>query len=189
MNDPTCEFREKLLQAEQATPALKEKYSKEIQTMLEKKITGLGRFISLAAAISGLAFTVLFGALAIFSPVDFPLLARLGFGAGALFGIGWFILGIRIFSRGSLNLKTDTGIYAGLAWGISLIIVITCMVSAPDNLVGLRSILCGLVFLVMGAMFVIRHVVEISELKTREKLLEIEYRLAELTESLKLEKK
>ena len=46
-------------------------------------------------------------------------------------------------------------------------------------------ILCGLVFLVMGAMFLIRHVVELSELKTREKLLEIECRLAELAESLK----
>jgi hypothetical protein len=39
----------------------------------------------------------------------------------------------------------------------------------------------------MGAVFLIRHVIEQSELKTREKLLEIEYRLAELTESIKPE--
>ena len=46
-------------------------------------------------------------------------------------------------------------------------------------------ILCGLVFLVMGLGFLMRHVIELSELKTRERLLEIEYRLAELAEIVK----
>ena len=62
------------------------------------------------------------------------------------------------------------------------------MISAPENVVGLRMILSGLVFLVMGAVFLIRHVVEQSELKTREKLLEIEYRLAELADRIQLER-
>ena len=43
----------------------------------------------------------------------------------------------------------------------------------------------ALVVLVVGAVFLIRHVIEQSELKTREKLLEIEYRLAELAETAK----
>ncbi len=59
------------------------------------------------------------------------------------------------------------------------------MVIAPNSIVGLRMIICGLVFLVVGAVFLIRHVIEQSELKTREKLLEIEYRLAELAETAK----
>jgi len=45
-------------------------------------------------------------------------------------------------------------------------------------------ILGGLVFLVMGLAFLMRHFIEQSELKTRERLLEIEYRLAELAERI-----
>jgi len=41
----------------------------------------------------------------------------------------------------------------------------------------LSCLACGVVL--------IRHVIEQSELKTREKLLEVEYRLAELTETVK----
>lgn len=40
----------------------------------------------------------------------------------------------------------------------------------------------GVVFLVIGVAFLIRHVMEQSELRTQEKLLEIDYRLAELAE-------
>lgn len=37
------EFRERLLSIEQATPALKEHYQKEVQAMFEKQLTGVRR--------------------------------------------------------------------------------------------------------------------------------------------------
>jgi hypothetical protein len=132
----------------------------------------------------GAGFAVLFGTLAVVAPADFPWWGRLGFGAGALFGVGWAVLGIRVFGRGSLDLKFDAAAYAGMSWGLPVVIVTLAMVSAPDDLIGLRMILCALVFLVGGAVFLLRHVIELSELKTREKLLAIEYRLAELAERL-----
>ena len=132
----------------------------------------------------GVGFTGLFGTLAVVAPAGFPWWGRLIFAAGALFGIGWAILAIRIFRRGSLNLKTDTGAATGMAWGLPILMLTVSMVYAPDSIMGLRMIVCGLVFLVMGAAFLMRHVVELSELKTREKLLEIEYRLAELSEAV-----
>ena len=46
----------------------------------------------------------------------------------------------------------------------------------------------GLVFLVMAAMFLLRNIIEQSELMATEKLLEIEYRLAELTEAVKTQR-
>jgi hypothetical protein len=49
-------------------------------------------------------------------------------------------------------------------------------------------IITGLAFLVMGAVFVLRWLIMRSELATREKLLEIEYRLAELAELAKAAK-
>jgi MFS family permease len=169
------------------TPALKEQYDKEIQIMLERSLTGVRRWVWLGTAIGGAVFAILFGALAIFMPVEFPLMGRIGFAAGALFGIGWAVLGARVFRRGSLNLKIDTGAAAGMSWGLPVILLTVFMVSAPDSIAGLRMIVSGLAFLVMGAAFLIRHVIEQSELKTREKLLEIEYRLAELMEGSKPE--
>jgi hypothetical protein len=181
-------FRDGLLKAEQTTPSLKQKYEREMQNMLEKKLAGIRRSVWLAQAIAGLAFAVLFGTLAVMLPTGFPWPGRLGLAGGALFGIGWSILGIRVFQRGSLNLKIDTGAAASLSWCLPVFLVTIFMVWAPDSIAGLRMILSGLVFLVLGAVFLIRHVIERSELNAREKLLEIEYRLAELTESLKTDR-
>ena len=188
MNEANRVFRERLLDAEQVTPALKERYHKELQAMLEKKLSGFRRWVWLGSAIMGLGFAVLFGTLAVVEPAEFPPWGRLGFAAGALFGIGWLLLGLKVVWRGSLDLKFDTAAANGMAWGLAVVMVTLAMVFAPENTVGLRMILSGLVFLVMGALFVIRHVIEQSELKTREKLLEIEYRLAELTDGMKPER-
>jgi hypothetical protein len=110
----------------------------------------------------------------------FPMSGRIGFAAGALFGIGWAILAIKIFRRGSLDLKKDTWAGTGLMWVFVVFMATWCMVTAPNTIVGLRMLICSLVFLVMGVGFLLRYVIEQSELKTREKLLEIECRLAEL---------
>lgn len=48
----------------------------------------------------------------------------------------------------------------------------------------IRMLVSLLFFLVMAALFMVRAFVQRSELNTREKLLEIEYRLAELAEKI-----
>ncbi len=179
------DFRERLLKVEPMTPALKERYEQEIHAMLEKQLTGVRRWVWLGSAILGLGFLALFGTLAVITPAEFPVYGRVGFVLGALFGIGWAILGIKVFRRGSLDLKLDTRAATGLTWGFVVIMVTLFMVWAPDSIMGLRMIVSALVFLVMGVAFLLRHVIEQAELKTREKLLEIEYRLAELAETMK----
>ncbi len=182
MNSIPNDFRERLIRCEPVTPAYRQKYEKEMRAMLEKQLTGVRRWVWGLAALMGVGFALLFGTLAVIAPAEFPLWGRLGFAAGALFGVGWAALGIRVFRRGSIDLKFDTAAYAGMAWGLPVFMVTLFMVAAPEDIIGLRMILCGLVFLVMGVAFLLRHVIELSELKTREKLLEIEYRLAELAE-------
>lgn len=188
MNKANRAFRERLLDAEQVTPALKDRYHRELQTMFEKRLSGVRRWIWLGSAVMGWAFAVLFGTLAVVLPAEFPWPGRLIFAGGALFGVGWGLLGLKVFWRGSLDLKSDAWAASGMAWAFPVLLVTVAMVSAPDNVVGLRMILSGLVFLVVGAVFLIRYVVEQSELKTREKLLELEYRMAELADSLKSER-
>jgi hypothetical protein len=186
MNPTHDGLRERLLKMEQVTPSLKQRYEREIQDMLEKKLTGVRLWAWLVSAIAGLAFAVLFSTLAVMMPTGFPWPGRLGFAGSALFGIGWAILGIRVFRNGSLDLKIDTGAAAGMSWVLPVFLVTLFMVWAPDSITGLRMIVSSLAFLIMGAVFLIRHVIEQSELNAREKLLEIEYRLAELTEAMKL---
>ena len=156
--------------------------------MLEKQLTGVGRWVWLVAAVGGVALAIFFGVLAWRMPANFPLLGRVGLIGGIVFCIGWVVLGIRIFRRGSLNLRTDTSLINGMAWVWSVFLVTIFMVGAPDSIMGLRMILSGLVFLVGGAVFLITHIVQQAELRSREKLLEIEFRLAELAEALKAQR-
>ena len=178
-------FRKRLLELEQPTPALRERHEREMQAMFDQPLTGIRRWSWLGAAVMGTVFALLFGTLAIVAPAEFPWYGRVVFAAGALFGIGWAIVGTRVFARGRLNLKADTATAAGMTWGLPVIVVTVALVWAPQDIAGVRMILFGLVFLVMGGAFLIRHVVEQSELKTRERLLEIEYRLAELAEAIR----
>ena len=185
MPEANHSFRDRLLELEPVTPELKDRYEKEIQAMFNKPLTGVRRWSWLVAAVGSAGLAVVFGAAALLAPSEFPVYARITFVIGVLFAIAWAVLGLRVFKRGSINLKTDAAMYYGMAWGLPVIMVTLFMMFAPNDLVGLRMITCGIVFLIMGAAFLLRGVVERSELQTREKLLEIEYRLAEIEELVK----
>ena len=77
---------------------------------------------------------------------------------------------------------------AGMAWTIVLATLILFMLIADDltdPTRGLRMITYGLVFLIMAAVFMVKNWIEQAELKVREKLLELEYQLAEVSEGLR----
>ena len=185
MNDS---FRERLLRLEQVTPALKERYDKEVQAMLENRITGTGRWALLGGTVMNVVIAVLLVTLAIIPPAGVPLFARIPVAVAALFSVGFAILGLRVFRRGSWDLKFDTAVCIGMVWVFAVLMVIMFSVMsllAPDRIAGLWMMIFGLVVLVVGAVFLIRHGIAQSELRTREKLLEIEYLLAELAETAK----
>ena len=165
MNEANRGFRQQLLAAEQVTPALEEHYHKELQAMFDKKLSGTRRWVWLGSTILGLAFAVGFGTLAVVVPAEFPWWGRLTFAAGAASESGGLCLASRSSGEARSILKFDTAAANGMTWGLVVLMVTVCMVFAPENTVGLRMILSGLVFLVMGAVFLIRHVVEQSELR------------------------
>ena len=183
-------LRERLLelQLEQMPPALRERYDQEVRAMLEKRMTGTDRKVWLGGTVMSAVFAVLLGTFAIIVPPGVPLPARIPVAVGALFSVGFAILGVRVLRRGSIDLKFDTSVCIRMVWGFAVLTAIMFAVMSllvPDRIVGLWMMIFGLVVLVVGAVFLIRHVIEQSELKTREKLLEIEYRLAELAETAK----
>jgi len=185
MNESGKSFRDQLLKAEHPDPTYREKYEKEVRAMLEQKLTGGKRLAYIATAAMGIGFALLFGTLAIILPKGFPIWGRFIFATGAIFGLAWAVLAGGIVRKGVIKLKTDPKAMAGLSWGLCVIVTTVLMVSQrkfPDPITGVSALVTGLIFLVMAAVFMIFNRIDQVGLKTQEKLLEIEYRLAELAE-------
>jgi len=187
MNNARKEFRDRLVAMEQITPSLEERYQKETKAMFEKKLTRPMNLAWIGAGILGIGFVVLFGAAAVMAPREFPMLGRLMFVAGAVFGLAWAALAAVIVRRGSINLKSDGKAAAGMTWCfLVLLTTVTLLLASkhPNRIVGVHMICGVLPFLIMGTVFMIQYRIQEAELKTREKLLEIELRIAELAEKL-----
>lgn len=187
VNESPNSFRDRLLQAEQVSPAHKEKYDKEVREMLEQKLTGARRLAYIGSAAIGIGFALLFGTLAIIVPKGFPIAGRFIFAMGAIFGLAWAVFAGGIVRKGVINLKTDPTAMAGMSWGLCVIVVTVLMLAQrdfPDPITGVSALVIGLIFLVMAAVFMIFNRIDQAGLKTREKLLEIEYRLADLAEEM-----
>lgn len=180
-------FSDRLVSAERMTPAFRDRYEMEVKAMLEKKLTRPQRVGYALSALMGVAFLVVFGALAILTGRELPAWARALFGVGSVFGLVWAILVGRIVITGKVNLRTGANTLVGLSWGFVVTVVTVLMIVGMDRTEPVKSVymvLVGLVYLLVAAMFMILNRIDQSELKTREKLLEIELRLAELKESV-----
>ena len=187
MNNIGTEFRNRLVAMEQTTPSLEENYRKEIKAMYEKKLTRPMKLSWIGSGILGIGFVVLGGTMAIIAPEGFPIVSRLMFVAGAVFGLAWAIMAAAIVKRGSINFKSHGKAAAGVPWCFIVLLTTVTLVQAanhPDRIVGVYRICAMLPFLIMGSIFMINYQIEKSELKTNEKLLEIELRLAELAKKL-----
>ena len=187
MNELQKAFRDKLLDVEKPNANYKEKYEKEIKEMFEKKLTGLRKFGCIVGLAMGLGFAGLFGTLAVIAPQGFPLWGRSIWVLGAVFGLLIVVVEGWILKKGTVNLKDDEMAMAGLSWSFVVIVATIVLVFSgglPDPLTGIRMLVSLLFFLVMAALFMIRAFVQRSELNTREKLIEIELRLAELAEKI-----
>lgn len=177
-------FRERLLAAETLSPS--EQYQRELQALLEPKLTPGHKWATVGSLVMGLGFAGLFGTLAIVTARKLPWLASASFALGAIFGLAWAGLSAWILHRGTINRRTDPTAMTGMVWGFLVVMMTLFLLLAgqlPDPVKGLQMVLNGLVFLVMGAVFMIANRIEQAELRTKEKLLELEYRLAEMAEA------
>jgi len=179
-------FQDRLLAAEQLNPEYQEKYNKEVRAMLEKKLTPVQRWGYVFSAILGVVFLTVFGTAAIVAR-ELPILARIAFGLGAVFGLASAAFAGSIAKKGTLNLREHPTAMTGMVWGFVIIMMTLFLLLGarqPDSTRSVFVVVSGLVFFVMAGVFMIFNRVDQAELKTREKLLEIEYRVAEIAESL-----
>jgi hypothetical protein len=181
------QFDQKLIAAQRVDDSLRQKYEREVQAMFEKNLTGWNKALFAVVGVITVVLAVVF-TVATVKSTHLPWEARSGFVLGALFAGAWTALMVRVLRRGRMNLRIDERAQAGLSWAFVVLMVTLFMVLAaknPDSIRGVGMVVNGLVFLIGAALFMIQAGINSSRMKIEERLIEMQLRIAELTEELK----
>jgi hypothetical protein len=177
-------LRDKLIGAEAEDPALRAEYERRLQAMLETPLTTSRKMGSIFALVACAATVVLSAAVA-FRFRNGPPVVLEGMALGALFGLAGLVLIGRMLLRGTFRHDLDSSRQAGLIWVFVVLLVTLFMVAGGiSSIQGVGLTVIGIVFLIGAGVMLLRTVVEQSELRTREKLLELELRLAKISEDV-----
>ncbi|HIJ66043.1 MAG TPA: hypothetical protein HPP77_08835 [Candidatus Hydrogenedentes bacterium] len=182
-------LRSRLLASETFSPDLKAKYDAALAGLLERRLKPHEKLAWSVAAFMGVAFAVGWFVMAAWvAPPGFPVLARVMWYGGSVFGICWVVFSVSILIKGKRHLKRDPNLAAGLTWGFMLAVTIACLIlgtSLPDPAKGAQMMVYALVFLVIfGVMPMIFNRINKAELNIREDILRIELRQAQLAENI-----
>ena len=90
----------KLVEQQQRDQASEERFQEEVRKMMKTNLTPVKRVAWGFAGLMGLCFLVLFSYMAWTTPSDFPLIGRLAFVAGAIFGAVWTGIAVWILKKG-----------------------------------------------------------------------------------------
>lgn len=193
-------FRDKLLDMEKPDAAKWKKYEKEVQAMVEKKLSVFGRvFFGLLLPI-GILFIIFFMNMLLsvlpgtnpnnFIRITYPFVVL-----GLILSVAWVILLGYLVISGKYGLRINLSLIAGMGLAISFLLTIVftfvqeydlVRANPQDWRVKLNEQLAVVIFFMLvfiGLYLIIRTLYRL-EFKTREKLLEIELGLAELKEQI-----
>jgi len=182
------EFKDKLMNADAAESPARLEYERKLAAMLESPLNGSRKAGLVFGTIVGIGTAVLCAVLMIrfrHAPAILPA----GLAIGAIFGIAVAIVAGRILLRGTYRHRGDTVTQANVIWVFT--VMLTTMLMLMEGLYSKTSVrltVFGIVFLIGAAVMLLRTVIEQSELRTREKLLEMQYEMAELKEAMRKEK-
>ena len=148
--------------------------------MLEVPLSRTRR-VSLVVVLAGaVASAGLFAALLLTESV--PAKTRVAFGVGIAFALAWVVYAGRILRRGTYRRKGDSTAGANMAFGFTVATAVGFALVMGRRLD--PFLMFGFLFVLPAAVVLLRTVVEQSELRTHERILELEYRLARLSEGL-----
>jgi hypothetical protein len=130
----------------------------------------------------------LLGFLAVRAAPALPVGARVALGIGAVGSLVWAGVSLAACRRGHLRRLTDPVILVNtlfVVFAFATAIGSWLALSLPDRAKGTQILLFFCLFLGMASGFLLRTVVEQAELRTRQKLLEIEMQVQRLAEVLR----
>ncbi|MHB9029782.1 MAG: hypothetical protein ACYC9O_13530 [Candidatus Latescibacterota bacterium] len=155
--------------------------------MHDTKLSGPRKWGIIALIPVLLAQVAFFGYALIIAGWELPALAKAGFGLALLFALACTAFLARILFKGSYNIKTDTNLFTAVFW-VFLVFMITIIMmlagNLDDPLKGIAMVLNGIVFFLFGVVFFLQNAVRQANLRTREKLREIENQLSDLNSKL-----
>jgi MFS family permease len=184
MKSDRSSFGDRLLAVEPLTIDSRQKLETELRSMFVRELTTTRRTMFAIVAVVALASAGICGWLAATEPT-LPIVARIGLATGTLFGLAWTAIGARLSLRGTLDLRIDNRRIAAMVWTFTTLMMVFFLIvgmSSEDRLLGLMMIGNGLAFLISAAVYWLTHRIEQAELNTRERLLQLELRLAEFCE-------
>ncbi len=197
MNEPDKTFRDELLDMEKPNAGHRREYEKEVQRMFEKKLNCLWRIAFAVLSVAGLLVAAPFLHMATARMGDETLgfFVRLVTVPGSILALAWTALTAWVAAKGRLSLRVQPAGMAVMSIGLAFfltaslvfVFVFPIMWEAPTDhrsMCGLQLSLIGFFLVAIIGLCLILRVLYRTEFRTREKLLEIEYRLVELGEKL-----
>jgi hypothetical protein len=180
--DPT--LRDRLCELEPQNLLLRERYNKELQAMLEMKLSPPMKVFLVLVGVASIAIAIFLGTLAVIRD-ELPPLARGGMAGGAAFALAWAGVTASVLRRGAMHLRSHPAALAALSWLFAVLLETCFLVLAPqfpDRFYAGLALVCGLVLLISSGVMMVCIRVQQAELRMQESLLRLEYRLAEVAE-------
>lgn len=178
-------LRDQLCALEPQNPVLRERYTRELQAMFERKLSSSMKVFLAVVTASSVVIMIFLGWMAVVQD-RLPLLARLGMAGGALFSLAWAIMSGWTIKKGAWNLRTHPAILAALAW-VFAVLLETCFLllapAFPEPFQATIALFAGLVILIGAGVTLVSTSIQQATLRTEESLLRLEYRLAEFMEA------
>lgn len=185
MTDEPGTFRERLLDVQSMTPALREEYRKELEAMTRHTLTPRTRLLAWTALLAAAAGAVLCGrALVIhFSQRD----ARIVLPVFAAACLVTTVLLARLLWRGGFDRRASFAVVEGIGGAAAAVFVGVTLfrgMADPSNPASTFGGLMAILLVMVGFAWGTGNRIAAATLETREHLLRLESRLADLADRL-----
>ena len=183
--NPPADFRDRLLAAQQTTPALRDEYRQELDALLNHTLTARTRLLTWAGIIAALGFVPIAVRSLLRHSEDAQVLVVLPtFIVVALLLAGWLV---QVLRRGGFARRASYAVTEALGGiGLSAVVIVPMLagLKAPGDPASSFGVLWSIVALIVGFAWATGNRIAAANLETREHLLRIESRLADVAEKL-----
>jgi len=183
-NQPT-EFRERLLGAQPVTPMLREEYQRELESILYHRLTPRGRLLTIGALVGSIAFAIA----CVASMMIRHESGRVGLLLPAYAGI--FVLAAvwlaRVLKEGGFARRASFAMVEGLGGamvGLFVTFVLFRTMRAAADPASAYWAIWAVLFAMCGFAWGTGNRIAAAKLETREHILRLESRLADLADRL-----